>query len=1256
MSKFNQIQNELKQINEAKFQELCDSFLYKKGYKNIEPFGSMIGKEKTVKGTPDSFARLPNGKFVFIEYTTNETNLFGKLEKDLDGCFDENKTGIEPANIEKIIVCHNSKLSPAEEQKLAEKCALYNSSFEQIGIGRLSLALSQDFPGIAKEFLGIEMDTRQILSLDEFVDEYQKSPFAARLDIAFNFREEELKAVANALENQDLTILIGRAGVGKSRLALESCRRFVEIHPSFQTFCLFNKFQPLYDDLKTYFSAVGDYLILADDANRLSSLEHIFRLTRENPANRRVKIIVTVRDYAFSKIKDATRDYLSKEIVSVEPLKNDHIKELVSNEFGIKNHHYLNRIKEIAKGNPRLAVMAGEVAKRENKFESIVDATKLYDEYFGSIDNELNKTGNENLLKVAGIIAFFGALDRSQTERFAAIAESFGINEDELWQAAMTLHKLEVADIYENEVAKISDQVLSTYLFYKVFFRDELLDFSVLLKNYSESYRFNDAVFPVVNTFKSDLVYALLQKHVDKRWEEIKDDESQLLQLADKFWFLKQTDALFYLQQKIDALPQSEWKLSELTFEASKTDITDKYLEVLENFQRANPEEFRIALELISSYAEKQPEILPQVIYLLLEKFCFHVSSYDYGYYVQKTLTDFLIEKAGGQANAAFYRRILLTIAGKYLNTNFRSSWMETQRLYTWTDFGLVACPEIYEIRNALLRFLAAEHQEVESSEAFLQIISDYGDNIYEQHLEESANIIAVEDAKTLLPFVKEKLDPANYVHCVVAQKYFRFLDKRKVVYDKSLKTKFVNETYRISKVLTPDRFELYGLRGGDCDKYKRRVIKKFFDGYAFEDYVRFFESCREIAAHQEKHNAYQFESATGTVLNNLAETNAELFKQVFEHMLASGNKLKHLHPRAIQDLLSILSEPRAVYDLLKKYDYSQKARWLFAFLTTLNEDQVDEYYLKELYRLYETADLPEVFIFFDYLTHYNNLDAKLIPNVVRILSERAKESGVWIRFDLIFNLNTETFKELKELFKDDWDLLKEVYLREITVDKHADYRSEALRQILAVEAEFITEYLSHLYESNERLSKFDSSHRYSALWEMDEYASIISEALEFIYQKEKDTYVIESYANVFFVYESNTGSINGDSSVNDKREKLVADYIEKHHADGDRMEFIFNIVVNSFQSKRRDFLEIFLRFNKNFEDFRNINIEPSSWGGMGSMIPILEKKAEFLESLLPLFSGINFLKHKIHVNDQILGWKTRIERESKKEFVEDFY
>lgn len=41
--------------------------------------------------------------------------------------------------------------------------------------------------------------------------------------------------------------------------------------------------------------------------------------------------------------------------------------DIVSKEFGIINSLYLERIADIAGGNPRLAVMAGALAKRENR-------------------------------------------------------------------------------------------------------------------------------------------------------------------------------------------------------------------------------------------------------------------------------------------------------------------------------------------------------------------------------------------------------------------------------------------------------------------------------------------------------------------------------------------------------------------------------------------------------------------------------------------------------------------------------------------------------------------------------------------------------------------------------------------------------------------------------------------------------------------------------------------------------------------------
>jgi len=104
MSKINQIQNKLLELDGGKFQKLADAYLHKKGYEKINPLGSVIGADKTRKGTPDTFIPLPNGKYVFAEYTTQQEGVFEKLKGDLKKCFDEAKIGILVSKIDEIVI------------------------------------------------------------------------------------------------------------------------------------------------------------------------------------------------------------------------------------------------------------------------------------------------------------------------------------------------------------------------------------------------------------------------------------------------------------------------------------------------------------------------------------------------------------------------------------------------------------------------------------------------------------------------------------------------------------------------------------------------------------------------------------------------------------------------------------------------------------------------------------------------------------------------------------------------------------------------------------------------------------------------------------------------------------------------------------------------------------------------------------------------------------------------------------------------
>jgi hypothetical protein len=189
MSKINQIQNRLRELSEGEFQKLADAYLHKKGYERLNPLGSVIGADKTRKGTPDTYVSFPNGEYIFVESTTQQKRIDKKLRDDLEKCFDESLTGVPVTKIKEVVFCHTSVLEPKVEEALFELCARHGVNLNIFGIGPLSYDIYQKYPNLARDFLDIEVDTGQIVTPDEFIIANNKSKLATPLDISFHNRD-----------------------------------------------------------------------------------------------------------------------------------------------------------------------------------------------------------------------------------------------------------------------------------------------------------------------------------------------------------------------------------------------------------------------------------------------------------------------------------------------------------------------------------------------------------------------------------------------------------------------------------------------------------------------------------------------------------------------------------------------------------------------------------------------------------------------------------------------------------------------------------------------------------------------------------------------------------------------------------------------------------------------------------------------------------------------------------------------------------
>ncbi|MHC1686199.1 MAG: hypothetical protein AB9879_00510 [Methanothrix sp.] len=1255
MTKLNQIQNALLELDGGRFQKLADSYLFKKGYQQINSPGSVAGSDKVRKGTPDTFFRLPSGKDVLVEYTTQKTAVFSKIKEDLNKCLDVMRSGVP---IEEIIFCHTSTLSPIEEHNLAIECMKYGVNLNIFGIDKISQDLYQKYPVLARDFLEIEVDTGQIIPPDDFISTYSKNKLATRLDTNFRFRETEIEQVLVGLENSNLFIVSGRPGIGKSRLALECCKRFKEARPDYKIQCIYNRGLDLYEDLRVHFSEPGHFLILVDDANRASRFDYIVQLLQDQHEDQRIKVIVTVRDYALAKVLDSASSQGDAPAIELPLLDDDQIKQLVRDEFSILNPHYLDRIAYISKGNPRLAIMAAEVAKRDNKFESIIDVTALYDKYFASIRFDLNELSDKKLLKVAGIVAFFQSVDRSNKEMTDAIETAFEISSETFWEAARKLHDLEVFDMYGNDVVKTSDQVLSTYLLYLSFFKENVLDFSVLLDNFFPRYRHHmvDSLNSVLNAFNTNTIKEALRKHVDKTWALLKkaDDNVGLLHLMEVFWFLMPTDTLLYIKSQIEVADPKQFDPSKIEFKANPWIPSPSLIGVLSSFNYSDDANFRIALNLLFDYIAKRQDELPYLLHLLTDKFGFKHGSYLVGFRVQRAVVDVLWKFTNDGQNE-LYSRTFLAVAETYLQINFRTTESKGRHAFSMINFQLSPTTELFELRRTIWSRVFHLYQISSFRKSSLNVIYSYCTSNHS----ESVRDIAAQDAIEVLQFINLELDPKKYSHCYTVHKYLDLLSSCGVPFDQATEDRFTNEAYKLSKLLFFDRSERrnLGLSHDEYQQLKKRQIDDNFVGYSLDDYKYFFSICLEIhSVMVQCRNDYQIQKETVDILLALADREQDLYIEVLEYYLKLDDPFYLTSiPRSfrlIEKLVEICKAERS-YEILSRPNNPMKQSWLFCYYIVLSPREITNERLNQLYSLYEEAKGTELPRTLDFLLKYHKIDESVIVRVTEIiLGKVAADSSYAYALTSLFNKYTDINNKIVDIFANNKDLLKRAYFAVLKNERHMDYDGQTFSRILDLEPDFISEYINQIYKKEETSGLQDDTRDYAFLWMRDDYKEQISRAIEQIFEYEQSAYrYMYTDLNIFFTLRDNGEK---HSEVRERQNRFLECLIARQYRNSDFMRFIFGVIANFPAERRCKFIDLFLERNKCIEDFKKLALEPNSSGWTGSAVPTLQKRVDYFESILSRLDEVQLLQHKQYVEGIIQGIRIQIEWEKKRDFIGD--
>jgi hypothetical protein len=1164
MNTITEIENALKAINQARFQILITHLFYLRGNKFMGAPGAVVGKEKTSKGTPDSFF-VVDDKYIFVECTTQEKigkskSLFEKLLKDIDHCFNEDVTTIKKEKIEKVILACNESISVEEYNLLFTKVKVYNpdTNLEVLNIQNLPL-LIYELPKLAEEYLSIQMIKGDIFKLEEFLLKTTKG-LQPSLTNEFIGREEELKNSIRALEKYDILLLSGGAGVGKSKLGVKILEEFSK--KDYIPIVIQSSGVSLWDDYQHLFLPQKKHIVLFDDANKsISNLNYLLSKL-EAAQSYSVKVIITSRDYVKKQVSVTLDNYTFEEI-NVNEFKDEEIDKMIVT--ALPNLQYYNDIRrkivDLAKGNARVGLMATYSVTPDAETNYLSSPVLLYEKYFKKVSQEIGIFNNPIVLKSLAIVSFFGVLDRNNEELRTTLSKKFGIDWNELWTSIMELHDSEILDVYSEEIVKVSDQVLSSYSFYKCFIDDKssVINYAKWVATFTEKFsnRISITLIDSNNTFVYHHIKDLVIPHLNEVLKQIKSDK-ELYDFYNLFWFYKGRSCLLYLKKWIESIVQEQQpELIEFSYVHNNHTIASKHFELLRGFWNHPNELLKPSLDLTLKLLEKQPSRLPEILKFIHEDFKYKLEDREFGYLRQNILLNILMDENLNEIQKSFATGIFLNLAEVLIGwhfTEFGPSKGHSVRMY---NFDLYKSEALMNLRGRVLnQFYNLYASEDKQSQKILHHIIHPGGDIDKS--------IYVDELLTYKKIIAEKLDNKQYAHCKFVSMLAKHLSEAGIAYPESWKDFIESDIIRLSKFLKPDWRLIDAKSMDESENEKRSEFDNYVKANNWQRIENLLVNIDGLYKQQKDNNSWQIESAVSDIYVSIGRKNKNDFENALR-LFFSGKVIFPLRTNVMNVvLLEDIMKGLELLNIMNDYEFPAKHFWESALSAILPEEQVNISFLILLINTFQTSD---VYIYIHKMLEYLKYE-KVFDEYKKDKPELESHNIITCLTSILLTKTRKTsrdfgfnfFAECAPYFTNHLNLLKDTYWAHYEIDHHFDYEGIELKAILDIDIAFINDGLKNGkiglgYSSDLRLENINTS----ILWEYDEYEELIENLLIIILEKEQCTSIIE--ADIYSLFRFR----NVDERRAEKVKSLISKLTNKHLDDKKMVLMIIEIVYTNF-------------------------------------------------------------------------------------------
>jgi energy-coupling factor transporter ATP-binding protein EcfA2 len=1041
----------------------------------------------------------------------------------------------------------------------------------------LSSIISFKYPHIAAEYLGVTDAIKPLSTLDEILE---SNYFDVPQNYRFLHREQELDNITKILRNNKIVLLYGKAGSGKTRLAIESARNLIK-----DGFCkdayIFRR-ESILTLSKLNKPTKENYIIILDDINRMPSWSDFIEYSFHN---KNIKLILTVRDYALENIKMELNKYSLGHLIDyqyVKTMNKEQVKEIIQPNVQSLSSDEMSEVLSVTKGNLRFTVMTAEIIKKNKRLPSNIE--EIFDNYFMQISTDLNisaslKTKDEFIeyKKTLALIALLGKVvyRYEKNDSLPKVFSEFEINDDMFLDAVNYWNDKEfVNKKLSGRLIEISDQILSDYIFYKFVYLEGLLNINDIIKYMLKGNprRLIDLLQSIVYIYGYNDV---IKESIENTWKEIKELSSfeHQIKYLKIFSQLLPTEVLSFYYINIDKIQSEDFN-------------------VLSNYE--NLKSYEYALEILflkferSSIDEKK-----ELAELIKKNFWIKQYSNANNYSSQIFLLKFIKDQISKESSLGdIFQNTILSFFSYTIEWN---SWDDIKTL-TLHNMKLTGNRYIYKLREILfdILFIMFDQNKIKT----ILLVKSLNNNFFDD-LSQKINDKDIE-------ILESKITDLNqndfYDMAFLANLYISFLSKDKL--DKHNFNDIFNT--KISSIYF--EFTKLSLRSYDVDRAKKTIIifNKFLNIHDFIDYLPDF--CK-------------VELFDKWVLSTILEQYFKYLSSKDRDTLATFNDMIFNVPNISTqpiELITFLNEKHCKKSLLEIIDSSsleEKDMWLTQLFTLYKKEDITEDLYSKAYNLMidrYVENTPQnrwgnerITNFFEFEKYksgfYRNIFIEVFKNI-----ENGNNNGFGFVEDLYsykngyFNdKNQIDEKAINEIFGDKIkSLFVELYFLVIKNNANSIYSRPFLSYLITLDENYIYRYFDIMHK------KCNANIEYRVINNTKNKVQVIKtiicnhiDSFEYI--------LCNSIKNIFTI-------INQEETV-DVLKHLISKY-------NNNKRKLFRIVelIGSFEKPIQIELNKFLVLAKisiNIYNKLPLFFGPSSWSG--SRIPIIIKQKEIAQRVI---------------------------------------